>query len=267
MTETLYINSPDLDVIGEVIDEALGEVTHAFDCATTDIDAPNAISPHLLARALPRFIAFLRRSDIESSGPGYNGAIRHNGEPSPGGRRAEIDRLSAEGNQGLRLLDSLIEWAQAMGLDALEHQLNTVMVLVALLIARRGGELNCPETVVNTLAAMANATSDSRELVELSDLMGELIFATSRLSISDWQNREQHRPWRVLILNRGITATRSHDTRIMETAFDDLIRNIPEDAERFFAQGMQQMEQLDYPDYVREVVSRYYRHSKSHVAH
>jgi hypothetical protein len=53
----------------------------------------------------------------------------------------------------------------------------------------------------------------------------------------------------------------------MEHAFEELIRNVPEDAEQFFKQGMQQMEALDYPEHVRAVMTRYFQQSKTRVLH
>ena len=141
------------------------------------------------------------------------------------------------------------------------------MVMVALWVARHGGELNSIESVVNTLAEIANSTSEQEALAELGYMMGELISAVSVETKFDFENIDNQHPWRVLNLNRGIIATRSHDTKIMENAFEDLIRNIPEDAETFFRQGMQQMEELNYPDHVRDVVSRYYLQSKTRVLH
>jgi hypothetical protein len=53
----------------------------------------------------------------------------------------------------------------------------------------------------------------------------------------------------------------------MEPVFDQLVHNIPEDASMFFEQGMQQMEELDYPSNVREVMNRYYRTYSARVLH
>jgi hypothetical protein len=45
----------------------------------------------------------------------------------------------------------------------------------------------------------------------------------------------------------------------MEAAFDVLTRKLPEDAARFFSEGMQQMDALDYPAQVRAVMEKYHR--------
>jgi len=38
-----------------------------------------------------------------------------------------------------------------------------------------------------------------------------------------------------------------------------LTDKLPADAPRFFSEGMQQMEALDYPGHVREVMEKYHR--------
>jgi hypothetical protein len=63
----------------------------------------------------------------------------------------------------------------------------------------------------------------------------------------------------VLLLNRGIVATRSHNTRAMEEAFAVLTQHLPEGAARFFTEGMEQMDALNYPAHVREVMEKYHR--------
>ena len=65
-------------------------------------------------------------------------------------------------------------------------------------------------------------------------------------------------PWRLLLINRAIVATRSHNRELMESAFDALLENLPSDAPSFFAEGMEQMAVIDYPDHVRELMKRYY---------
>ena len=45
----------------------------------------------------------------------------------------------------------------------------------------------------------------------------------------------------------------------MEAAFRVLIANLPDDASEFFREGMLQMDALDYPEVVRNVMEKYYR--------
>jgi hypothetical protein len=59
-------------------------------------------------------------------------------------------------------------------------------------------------------------------------------------------------------MNRAIIATRSHQADLIEKAYNDLVQALPEEAPRFFEEGMQQMELLNYPQVVRQVVEKYY---------
>ncbi len=45
----------------------------------------------------------------------------------------------------------------------------------------------------------------------------------------------------------------------MEAAFAILTSQLPEDATRFFSEGMEQMDALDYPPRVRQVMEKYHR--------
>ena len=266
MAIPLYLNSSDLDSISLVIREAVDKVSHAFD-KSREIDIPNAISPHLISKALQQFLEALYRVDYD-----LNLSSKSSDQYALVQDYMATDKLSSKeiteiGDHGLQLLNNLCEWAQALKLPYQHSQVRAIMVMVSLWVARHGGEINSIDSVVNTLAEIANSTDEQEALAELSFMMGELINAVSTSSRYDFDNSNRGHPWRVLNFNRGIIATRSHDTRIMEHAFEDLIRNIPEDAERFFQQGMQQMEELNYPDHVRKVVSKYYDQSKSRVLH
>ena len=66
------------------------------------------------------------------------------------------------------------------------------------------------------------------------------------------------RPWRLLHINLGIVATRSTRADLMEQAFSRLTRHLPKDAAQFFHQGMEQLKQIDYPEPVRSVMTKYY---------
>jgi hypothetical protein len=61
------------------------------------------------------------------------------------------------------------------------------------------------------------------------------------------------------LLNYAITATRTHDPVLMDTTFQFLIHNLPDDLKQFFTEGMSQMTALDYPDDVKVVMEKYYQ--------
>jgi hypothetical protein len=85
------------------------------------------------------------------------------------------------------------------------------------------------------------------------------VAAVSPLISQDLEKLNPGRPWRALLLNQSIIATRSYNPELMERAFDVLTEKLPEDAPRFFTEGMQQMEAQNYPEPVRKVMARYHR--------
>ena len=74
---------------------------------------------------------------------------------------------------------------------------------------------------------------------------------------ADRELADSTRPWRVLLLNRAIVATRSHRPDLMESAFKAVVDGLPGDAPEFFREAMGQMAALNYPPQVRTVVQRY----------
>ncbi len=135
----------------------------------------------------------------------------------------------------------------------------SLAVEFALWIADHGGRIDTLEPVVDGLAMIANSSMDPAELESLGRVMGRITDAVAPLIREDLEKINPGRPWRVLLLNRSIVATRSHNTRVMEEAFAVLTRHLPEDAARFFTEGMEQMDALNYPPHVRKVMEKYHR--------
>lgn len=94
-----------------------------------------------------------------------------------------------------------------------------------------------------------------------------MIHASSEVLKSDLEPTNPDRPWRLLHLSYGITATRSHNTERMRQAFDRLVSVLPQDASQFFSQGMQEMVRLDYPQHVRVVMQEYHDHWTKQAMH
>ncbi|MHB8551767.1 MAG: hypothetical protein ACYDB8_12510 [Acidiferrobacterales bacterium] len=123
---------------------------------------------------------------------------------------------------------------------------------------RHHGHLRSLEPVVNALADAANRTTETGDLERMARFMGEVIHASDSFIQQDMEKTNPGRPWRLLHLNRGIVATRSHNLALMGEVFDELVSALPEEASGFFEQGMQQMEALDYPAPVRKLMARYH---------
>jgi hypothetical protein len=217
---------------------AAAEITDNFEArrpAFTD-----QVTPSQLSEALEQFLATGLSLD------------QHEGDP------LTSNDVSQLGDYGLTLLADLATWATQLGLTDVQQQLETVAVAVAAWIMRHEGELRTLEPVVNALANHANRLREPEELEALADFMGRVISATSDFIKQDLERANRGRPWRVLQLNRAIVATRTYNPVLMDRVFNELGRCLPNDAPQFFAEGMQQMEALNYPPQVREIMSRYF---------
>ena len=172
----------------------------------------------------------------------------------PGISPAELNTLS---EYGLQLLSELAGTASRLDHPTLAAEIEHLSFPYALWIARHGGEIRRLESVVNALAHFANQSSSPETMASLYCQCCELIDATSPAA-EEGSAGNPRNPWRLLLLNRAIVATRSLNAEFMEPAFNAIVELLPNDAERFFAEGMEQMAVIDYPEHVRAVVRRYY---------
>jgi len=178
---------------------------------------------------------------------------------------AQSDRMSDSaditeiGEYALRLQEALATLAAKSGLDDRQEALAMVSINIALWVADHGGRIDTLEPVVDALALLANNLRDPASLEDLSHVISRIVTAVSPLISQDLEKVNPGRPWRVLLLNQSIIATRSHNPELMEQAFAVLTASLPEDAPRFFTEGMQQMEALNYPEPVRKVMEKYHR--------
>lgn len=268
---SLTFNSTNVNDITAAINDACLNVVNTYEQTVHKGKSSVELEPGQIATALDQFIDIMQMIEIDyasklvvSDSP--QKFVIHNCDDSEQ-QTLSSDEISEIGNYGLELIQNLSEWAGRLDMAEEKHHLHAVMVVVALWVARRGGYLTTIDTVVDTLASMANACYEPHILAELSDVMGELINAVSQDVKYQDAEADRVQPWRILNINRGIIATRTHDPRIMEPVFEQLVHNIPEDASVFFEQGMQQMEELDYPTNVREVMDKYYRTYSARVLH
>jgi len=167
---------------------------------------------------------------------------------------AEITEI---GEYALTLLDELSIVAANRGMQQVMLLLHRLSLPVALWIEKHHGKTNKLDIVVNAIATYANTVSDSESLAELSSVIEKVTHSVADDIKKDLEASNPARPWRVLNLNWGIVATRSHNAELMSHVFDQLIKNIPVDAKSFFQEGMQQMDIVGYPDHVREVMEKY----------
>ena len=171
------------------------------------------------------------------------------------------------GDYGLNLLMDLGGWAGALQLDGIRAELQSLAAGLGLRVVRWRGQLETLEPIVDGLAPVANRTHDPQSLEALARVILEVMDGVAPHIRHDLEAFNPGRPWRVLNLNLGIVATRPHNTEIMERAFAELTGNLPDDAPQFFREGMRQMQALDYPKHVRQVMQKYFQRWSSTKLH
>jgi hypothetical protein len=157
------------------------------------------------------------------------------------------------------LLDELANLAGHRGMPHAMLRLHKLSLPVCHWLHAHGGQIKKLDIVVNAIASHANTLGTAHELETFCELVTQVVTNVDADIKRDLDNTDPMRPWRVLNLNWGIIATRSHNTALMRQVFDQLLKNIPLDAPRFFQEGMQQMVIINYPQTVREVMEQYYR--------
>lgn len=209
------------------------------------------VTPPQLVAAIEQFLSITIKLDKEE---GERGPVKH-------------DDVTQLGEYGLTLVLDLNTWAVQLAQPQARRELDGLAIAVADWIARHEGRIHTLEPVVNALAVTANALKEPDALAQLARFMTRVIAHTADVVRRDLEKTNPGRPWRLLHLNRAIVATRSHDTALMEQAFDELIRDLPEEAPNFFTEGMRQMEALNYPQTVRAVMARYHDAWSRHNLH
>ncbi|MDQ7015135.1 MAG: hypothetical protein Q9N68_02035 [Gammaproteobacteria bacterium] len=174
-------------------------------------------------------------------------------------RAADSVQVSEQGAAMLLLLGELSLLLEKRGVQKLAEAFEDLCFPLALWLVNAAAELRELQGVVNALARLANSVSDERVLAGLSASIGALIQKVTATVSHDMDNADPNRPWRLLLLNRAIIATRSHDPALMKAAFDALVSHLPLDAPSFFSEGMQQMVALNYPERVRKVMNHYHQ--------
>ncbi len=228
------------------IEESLRPIAESLIEAYEDMAQPpelHAAAPQVLCESLSRLIVVLRQNDL----------------PTGDSDDLQTRDINALGNHGIRLLADLAAWGAALHQPVACDKLRELTYAFALWLARQEGEISALQPVVDALAFVANRTKTPLALEDLYQAATDLLEAVDPALSQDFDRSNPGRPWRLLVLNRAIIATRSHQTLLMEAAFRSLTELLPEDADSFFREGMEQMDALDYPVKVREVIEKYYQ--------
>lgn len=212
------------------------------------LDKQDVNSPRNLLTAMDQAIDVMARADADS-------AVQKDMSAESMGKLEEKD-ISQIGQYTLDLLEGMVAHVQNKTGEQ-NRELIRLSIPVSLWVARHGGKLSQIDMLVNSLAGYANEIIEPHFLAELAAVIKEIIDACDNAIRQDLDQSNMMRPWRILNLNYGIVATRSHQPELIEQAYDALVINLPQDARQFFKEGMQQMDAIGYPEEVRAVVERY----------
>ena len=257
MARAMSIVEIDLDALAEVVAEnceALSERYHS-----NPIEHPTLDKPELICEQLNRYVEIIRHLDAQQHGKTQPQSATADSDASE-----DMDTLS---NYGMQLLQKLHEWSELLQDQEQQNNIDELSIPFALWAARNKGKLQELQLVVNSLSQIANHSNDTGFLKELSGIMNEIANAAAPEIKDDSDKSNPGRPWRVLNLNHAIVATRSHDTKVMEQVFEQILVRLPDDAANFFKEGMEQMDVIGYPTHVRHVMEKYFQLTNNPTLH
>jgi len=178
-------------------------------------------------------------------------------------RMIEANEATEISDYGFVLLLKLIDLMERLDLPHKRREVEQISLVFARWTISYHGKITHLEPVVNAIAQLANLMQEKQALLSLSELIAEIVDHCSPDLKSDDDESEEYRPWRLLHINRGIVATRTHDLEVMRKAFDEFLVYLPQEAPGFFAEGMKEMDALDYPPHVRKVMEFYFEKNPS----
>lgn len=179
---------------------------------------------------------------------------------------AEFGNISELGEYGLQLLSGLEQWVQAAKFEDIT-ELQVATLSLGIWIHDHQGILENLESIVNALSQIANQTNNPSALSKLHKYAEKITNSVHDAIKADIDKSEPGRPWRILNLNHGIIATRSLNIDIMNMVFEQLIQRLPDDAAKFFADGMKQMDIIGYPEHVKHVMEQFYNLTNKPTLH
>jgi hypothetical protein len=230
-----------IEIIGARFDEIVSSVINSG--RAIDPTLPE-VSPLALKESMHRLIEILQLIDKQP-------------------KTADMESLTEEelnelGDYGINLLMDFSTLATDLNLTEESHRFEDLSLPLALWLGRHLGQIKTLEPVVNALARLANTYRDTVELEQLYEVAEELLTVVAPESKALQGQDSPSRSWRTLLINQAIIATRSHRPGLIEKAYELLTQHIPDEAPDFFKEGMVQMDALNYPQQVREVVEKYY---------
>ncbi len=218
--------SADMNWFAETFSKICLEIKDAWEAFGTE-KLSNDPAPDQLCGAMEQLIELLYR--YENSQQQVQPVTE---EPIPEGVN-----ISELGSYGFSILENFAQMTDDLGLKTAEYPWEQLSVSLALWMARQGAELYNLGLTINGFASIANQTLDTRQLEQLYLAMGEVLDAASPVVKEEAITADMQHPWRLLVFNRAIVATRTLSPQLMKKAFSAVTEYLPDDAPDFFRQG------------------------------
>jgi len=246
----------ELEMDAQTLSQALSHVAdYVVEARRKAFTESSHHEPDQLDADLDRFLKFI---DLIQKGREY---------PTLSVKSEPLTDRNQMADLGLQVIHTLSHWALHLQLEEAAGELEELTLAMALWCARQRCQLSRLEPLVDAVSGYANRQSDAEIMSNLTSVVGKIIDAITPAIKADPDKSDPHRPWRLLNFNYGIIATRSLQPATMEQAFENIIQRFPDDAAEFFREGMEQMQTVDYPDYVRMVMEKYYNATNNPTLH
>ncbi|MET0088331.1 MAG: hypothetical protein ABW082_17635 [Sedimenticola sp.] len=245
----MQIPPADIDWFAETFGQASGRILEAWDDNGLE-QSSNEPDPEMLCGAIRQLTDLLKSR--------FNGGVMATAEThQPAVMEADISEL---GDYGLNILSDLSLISADLGIVDENNTWELLAVSLARWLGANGAELHSLDLVVNGFSFLANRSTDIKALESLFMAMGEITEAMVPVGDPVLEGDVKYpEAGAMLLLNRGIVATRIHSPHLMESAFTDIAELIPEMAPRFFQEGLEQIDLINYPPQVRVVIQRFAR--------
>jgi len=155
-----------------------------------------------------------------------------------GGRLETLEAIDRQygGNSPLQLED-VADLVSAVLTDLARIDDVELIVGVALWAIRHDVAIEAPEPVVNALAERSNGSQGKQELAAVIAIMKAVIENVRPRLGPDLERSNPERPWRLLHANLAITAIRTEEATVMDSAFDALDCALPDESQSFYAEA------------------------------
>ncbi len=171
------------------------------------------------------------------------------------------------GDYGLSILENLCQFSLELELDLDPHQWEKLSISLARWGINRGADISSFTLITNGLAHIANNATTLKHLELLYTTMSETLEAAALDTVEEALFNDPSHPWRILLFNRAIVATRSLSPHFIREAFSAIEEHLPEEAPEFFSEGLIHLEEEEFPQETKALVAEFYKNCRKPVLH